>query len=104
MLFAHDSLADGLLYFRQMFGMEGLAFGSARTLYLIRDSLVLLAVCLFGCTPLPAALWRRICRRAEAQAPRLAGLLPAAGIAVLLVLCTADLVDAGYNPFLYFRF
>ena len=103
-LFAHDSLADGLLYFRQMFGMEGLAFGSARTLYLIRDSLVLLAVCLFGCTPLPAALWRRICRRAEAQAPRLAGLLPAAGIAVLLVLCTADLVDAGYNPFLYFRF
>ena len=85
-------------------GVEGLAFGSARTLYLIRDSLVLLAVCLFGCTPLPAALWRRICRRAEAQAPRLAGLLPAAGIAVLLVLCTADLVDAGYNPFLYFRF
>ena len=70
----------------------------------LRDSLVLLAVCLFGCTPLPAALWRRFCRRAEAQAPRLAGLLPAAGIAVLLVLCTADLVDAGYNPFLYFRF
>ena len=44
-----------------------------------------------------AGLWRRLPRRAEQV------LLPAAVLAGLL-LSTAYLVDATYNPFLYFRF
>lgn len=44
-----------------------------------------------------AGLWRRLPGRAQRI------LLPAAALAGLL-LCTAYLVDATYNPFLYFRF
>ena len=44
-----------------------------------------------------ALLWRRLPKRAEQI------LLPVVLLAGLL-LCTAYLVDATYNPFLYFRF
>ena len=48
-------------------------------------------------TPLMAGLWKKSSQRARQI------VLPAA-LAVGLVLCTAYLVDATYNPFLYFRF
>ena len=84
-------------YLSAMFGRAagGLADGTFRY-YLTSYGPTLLAGCLAS-TPLMAGLWRRLPRRAEQV------LLPAAVLAGLL-LSTAYLVDATYNPFLYFRF
>ena len=73
----------------------GLADGAFRY-YLGSYGLSLLAACVAS-TPLMAGLWRRLPQRAERV------LLPVVILAGLL-LCTAYLVDATYNPFLYFRF
>ena len=40
----------------------------------------------------------------EAKAPRLSAGLAPIGMAALLLVSTACLVDGSYNPFLYFRF
>ena len=84
-------------YLSAMFGFAGggLADGAFRY-YLGSYGLSLLAACVAS-TPLMAGLWRRLPGRAQRI------LLPAAALAGLL-LCTAYLVDATYNPFLYFRF
>lgn len=77
-----------------MFGENGGA--EAWTAYRVLSSFPLLLTGMLCCTPLPKKLWNRCKARAE-------WLYPAACCTALL-LCTADLVNASYNPFLYFRF
>ena len=59
-------------------------------------ALVLLCACV-AATPLPKTLWGRLPQKARAV------VLPVLLLGGL-VLSTAYLVDATYNPFLYFRF
>ena len=84
-------------YLAAMFGLAGGGLtDGAFGYYLGSYGPSLLAACVAS-TPLMASLWRRLPKRAEQV------LLPVVLLAGLL-LCTAYLVDATYNPFLYFRF
>ena len=96
-LFAHENMAEGLQYFTQMAGAGGIAFASRRTWYLLVTNLPLLAAAVLGSTPLPGILCRKLSGRVRETAELLF-------VAVILVLSVAFLVDASYNPFLYFRF
>jgi alginate O-acetyltransferase complex protein AlgI len=82
-------------YLGDCLGAHGL-FDAAAGYQLARflPMLVLLSV---AATPLGKTLWAKLGQRARSI------LAPALVLAVL-VLCTASLVDASYNPFLYFRF
>ena len=97
-LFAFDDMQAGLLYFRQLFGAAGLSLVNERTLYILFTNLILMAVAAIGATSLPIAFCRE-----HIQKKSLPILEPIFVAAVLLV-STAFLVNAGYNPFLYFRF
>ena len=77
------------------FAPGGLTGGAV--LYYLRSYLPMLLTAAAASTPLAKKLWDRL-----GEKPRLA-LLPILLLAGLL-LCTAYLVDATYNPFLYFRF
>ena len=82
-------------YFRALFGGSGLL--SAVDGYRLRSYLPMLVILALGATPLAQTLWDRLGDRIQS---RLAPVL----VLAALVLCTASLVDASYNPFLYFRF
>ena len=97
-LFAFDDMQAGLLYFRQLFGAAGLSLVNERTLYILFTNLILMAAAAIGATSLPIAFCRE-----HIQKKSLPILEPIFVAAVLLV-STAFLVNAGYNPFLYFRF
>ncbi|MEG1575999.1 MAG: MBOAT family O-acyltransferase [Clostridium sp.] len=100
-LFAFDDMGQGMLYLRQMFGMAGdgtIAFLNERTLYLFRTNIVLLVMAGVGATSLPARLCGTYIKDKKAAVCEPAFLL------IILLLSTAFLVNAGYNPFLYFRF
>lgn len=128
-LFAFEDMGEGAAYLAQMTGQAGLSLSNSRTVFLFNGNAVLLAVCLIGSTPLPAAAASRLFRKLAGNGPssgsaKSAGqqtvsactrdvsgalrLLPAVlellFLAVLFLLSTAYLVDATYNPFLYFRF
>ena len=94
-LFAHEDMAAGLAYFRQMFGMDSIAWFSQRTAYLLSSWIPLFLVCMLGSTSLPKRL---VQKHMPPAAVRMAVL------AAMFLLITAYLVDASYNPFLYFRF
>lgn len=84
-------------YLGAMFGMAQGGLADAAFGYYLRSyGLTLLAGCAAS-LPLGAGLWRRL-----REQPRLV-LLPILVLAGLLF-STAYLVDATYNPFLYFRF
>ena len=98
-LFDADSVAGALGVLAGMAGLAGLPAADALSLYCLRSYAVLLLAAV-GSTPWPQRLWQRLAGRA----PWLCAVLGPVGLAVLLVLDTAFLVDGSFNPFLYFRF
>ncbi len=100
-LFAFDDLGAGLAYLGAMFGGHGLA--DKTTAYLLLNYGILLAANGIGSTEIPAKACRVLGGRLGARPWASAALCVAFYVGVTL-LCVAYLVDASYNPFLYFRF
>ena len=101
-IFAFDSLGQGVQFIGALFGGGGRLW-DGQGVYLLYSSAVLLVLLILGSTGLP--------RKAAALAGGKLRAHPAVFTAVELglilagfVLCVAFLVDASYNPFLYFSF
>ncbi len=110
-MFSHEQIRDGAWYLTGMLGGGGLQVLNERTLYLLATSLPLLAICVLGSTEVPKKLfWKVFAGTAGEES----GVIKAQGaggqwaelvlLAAGLFLSVAFLVNAGYNPFLYFRF
>lgn len=97
-LFDTNTLSDAWRFFKAMFGANGLGDGTAA--YFIASNIVIFLLCIFASTD----LFGKFTEFFQKKKRKLyAGVTPAVTAAVLL-LCTSYLVDATYNPFLYFRF
>lgn len=95
-LFAFTDLHTVGDYLSSLFGASGV-LADGRALFYLRDNLVLLIVGTIACTPIAKTRWNLLnTEKGEVLVP----VLTVAGLAV----CTAFIVDASYNPFLYFRF
>lgn len=94
-LFAVESTERLGVYLKTCFGAG--AFFDSATAYQLVSYLPMLAILTVAATPLVKNLWGRLHERAQE-------LLSPVLILAALILCTASLVDASYNPFLYFRF
>ena len=83
-----------------LFGVGAVGVADEWIRYELLRSLPLLLLMVVGATPLPKHLWSRL----TVRRPVLGYALPLVLCPLGLLLCTAYLVDSGYNPFLYFRF
>ena len=99
-LFDASSLSAAADCMKQMLGLGGLPLVSQEAAYLLRSNALLLVLSAVGATPLPKQAARRLCQRF----PKAAAVLTPLALSLLLIICTAFLVDGSYNPFLYFRF
>ena len=81
-----------------MFGFLDLPAVSTEALYYLRSYLPLLLIGIIGTTPLVRNTALRL------QKKDWSWVLQTAAAALLLLVCTAYLVDGSFNPFLYFRF
>ena len=95
-LFSAESLAQAGQDFGGMLGLAGLPAVTAESIYQLRSFAVLLIAGILGATPLPKRLGHAVGQRYP--------WVQAAIMPILLLLCTAYLVDGSFNPFLYFRF
>ena len=99
-LFDASGLSAALVCITQLLGLGGLPLSSPQAAYLLGSNALLLTAAMVGATPAPKIAAQAIARRW----PRAASLLEPVMLVLLLLLCTAFLVDGSYNPFLYFRF
>lgn len=97
--FELDTADQIIRYLGTMFGLAGVPFANAESIYLFQENLVLIVFGIVASAPLLAFVGRHVPRT---RFVRIA-LVPAAQ-ASLLVLSYAYLVDSSFNPFLYFRF
>ena len=102
-LFVFDDMSAGISFARALFGTYGAGFCSRETLYLLYNNVVLLVLLILGSTQLPARAGNWICAKLRGKETLLTIVKNVFYVAIFL-LSVAWLVDASYNPFLYFRF
>lgn len=107
MLFALPEADDFFRFFKASLGFGPGGLRHQELWYLCSSNAFWLVLMLIGLTPMPAQAGRYLARRLEQKGR----LLQTAGRAAetlwlmsLLLISLAFLVDASYNPFLYFRF
>lgn len=100
-LFAHDKIQMAWQYGAGMLGISGLTLWNGRTGYLLVTGIPLLIICGLGCSEYPKRWTRKLTGNQEGHVFY--------GMEFFLILLgllisVAFLVNAGFNPFLYFRF
>ena len=102
-LFVFDDMSAGISFARALFGTYGAGFCSRETLYLLYNNAVLLVLLILGSTQLPARAGNWICAKLRGKETLLT-IVKNGFYGGIFLLSVAWLVDASYNPFLYFRF
>ncbi len=100
-IFSFGDILEGSGFFLSLFGAGGLA--DRGSIYLLYNYLVLFIFLILGSTKLPARAGNALlakCGKKDAANIALHGVFYAA----VFILSVAWLVDASFNPFLYFRF
>ena len=102
-LFALESPAEigGYLWAMFRFGSN---LADSQGLYLFGEYFILFAIALIASTPLPGRIDGRLEKSETGWGIALYRLGEKVVPAILLLLCIAVIVDATFNPFLYFRF
>ncbi|MCH5317937.1 MAG: MBOAT family protein [Eubacterium sp.] len=101
-IFDASSITDAFSYIAAMFGGQDIPIVTLETVYYLRSYLIILIIAIIGATPLP----KKIADAAEKNKRTHTAFSIAEPVAlmVLLIVCTAFLIDGSFNPFLYFRF
>ncbi|MEG1789530.1 MAG: MBOAT family O-acyltransferase [Oscillospiraceae bacterium] len=106
-IFRFTDLRLGVTVLAALFGQNGNALADFAVTTQLKNNLFLLIVSVLACTPLVKIIGARLELRAARRPAfgRVWELLHYAAIPVgLLLLSTASLVGASYNPFIYFQF
>jgi len=96
-IFQLDSIQEAAVYYKAMFGFGKAGFISDMDLFYGKSYLIMLIIAVIAATPLLRTIFQRF-------SPRIKGILTPILVLAVLIVSTAYLVDATYNPFLYFRF
>jgi alginate O-acetyltransferase complex protein AlgI len=96
-LFQLGNMEHVFTYYKAMFGFGSGGLISGTDIYYLSGYLLLIIIGAVASTPLGAKLYQKMPHKVK-------GVLSPILVALVLVISTAYLVDATYNPFLYFRF
>ena len=96
-LFDLPTLGAAAGYYKSMFGFAGGGFCNVHDLFYLRNYALILVIGAVACLPIGKNLYEKCNSKLKAW-------LTPVMIVFVLVVSTAYLVDATYNPFLYFRF
>ncbi len=102
-IFGLDELSQAVKYFGYMFGIGTAGLYSDSSLFLLRNYGLLFIISAVASTPLMARVFSKIMSALKDRAVISAVMVNVYNMGVFLT-SVAYLVDATYNPFLYFRF
>ena len=100
-IFALDDMKSVIGYIGAMFGAGGALYDKT-SLYLLSTNIILLVILALASTDIPAKLGNSLVDRLVEKP--LSAVVQNVVFAAVILISTAYLVDATYNPFLYFRF
>ncbi|MDD6044936.1 MAG: MBOAT family protein [Clostridia bacterium] len=101
-LFDAVNISDAAATVAALFGGGNYPAVSPEALYYLRSYGLTLIIAAIGCTPLAAKAVKAIGQKETGK--KVLSVAEPVFLALLLMVCTAYLVDGSFNPFLYFRF
>lgn len=101
-IFSSESLSQMFALVSGMFGFGTMSVFGNTTLYVLDSFAVVFVLSIIASVPFPKKMYQRLSETRGGAA--VLTILEPVTVALLLVLCTALLVDGSFNPFLYFRF
>ena len=101
-IFSVEDLSQIGTFVGGLFGRGNTVPVNSSTLYVLDSFAVLLVLCIVASLPLPKLLYEKTAQTKVGQL--VYTFLEPVTLAVVLIVCTAFLVDGSFNPFLYFRF
>ncbi len=102
--FEINSLKEAVRYLGAMFGMSGGGLYDSEALFLGLEYAILFAIAIIACTPMGRSVATRMSQSVTGYGLAIYRVLEKVLPALLLLLSLAYIVDATFNPFLYFRF
>lgn len=99
-LFYFESLPKGINYLKSMFGLTSIELINSQSIYFLYNYGIILLIAVLASTPIIHIFMDKLKSKYE----RFYYFTSIALIMGIMFLSTAYLVDATYNPFLYFRF
>lgn len=102
-IFVFDDMGNGIEFMKSLFGVYGQGVLNRETIYLFYNNVFLLVLCILGCTSLPKQIGKWLYTRLQDRTI-LINIIQNVFYVVIFILSIAWLVDASFNPFLYFRF
>ncbi len=102
--FEVNSLKNAVQYLGAMFALNGAGLYDGEALFLGLEYVVLFAIAAIACTPMVNGVARRMSQSVTGYGLAVYRVLEKVLSALLLILSLAYIVDATFNPFLYFRF
>ena len=99
-MFFCTSLKDLGVYLGNMIGIGGHGFIGSTGLYYLFTNLILIIICFIACGP---TAWKKI-QKCALKAGKARQVVATIAYIAIFILSLAYLVNATYNPFLYFRF
>ncbi len=100
-LFDTANLSSAGEFYKAMFGGNGKLFDSI-AFYELKNYALIFLLCIIGSGNFMKNLYDKL-KRSFSMSKVISNVMPLVQTAMMLI-CTAFLVDASYNPFLYFRF
>ena len=101
LIFSTNTIPEIITSLKNMFFLNNIPLTTIETNYYFRSYLVLLIISIIAATPLFKNI---IIKLRKTKLEKVIDILEPIYYLVLLILCTSFLIDASFNPFLYFRF
>lgn len=101
-IFNAAGMGEAIQYIGGMFGVGVSGFAGVEWLYNLRSYAFIFVIAAIGATPIPKLIVGKINENKAGNI--ILSILSPVFAAVIIILCTAYLVDGSFNPFLYFRF
>ena len=101
LIFNTESTKEIVYSLKNMFLINDIPLIGKETIYHLRSNLILLIVSIIAMTPLFKNILAKLKKK---RIKIIIDILEPIVYIILLTLCTAFLIDASFNPFLYFRF
>lgn len=101
-VFDASGVADAFSNIGAMLGLSDIPLVTAESAYMLKSYAFILLIAAFAATPLPARFADTLAKKKSGKA--IVNTAEPFCLTILLVVCTAFLVDGSFNPFLYFRF
>ena len=103
MIFSGNNATEAFSRIGGLFGSGKIPLTSFEFFYQLKNYAVVLAIAIFGATPLPKYICTKLINKNNAIS-KVVSALEIPVLLAVLVAATAFLADGSFNPFLYFRF